>query len=63
MHKVNDPVLEGHAMGDRHCKRCTDGFPKPCPQCGGLLHGELEQIEGDGQMLASECENCHRHPE
>lgn len=63
MHKINDPVLEGHDLGSRRCQQCTDGFPKPCPRCGGLLHGEVQHIEDDGDMLASECEQCHRRPD
>lgn len=63
MKQVNDPVLTGHDTGKRHCRRCTDGFPKRCPECGNLLHGELEQIEDNGQVLVSECESCHGHSE
>ena len=63
MKQVNDPVLTGHHEGDRDCSACTDGFPKPCPECGGLLHASLEQIEDDGQVLVSECESCHGRPE
>lgn len=63
MRQVNDPVLEGHALRDKHCGECTDGFPKSCPACGGLLHGALERIAGDGIVLMSECEECHAHPE
>lgn len=63
MKKVNDPVLEGHAIGNDKCRACTDGFPKPCPECGGLLHAVLERIEGNGQVLVSECESCHGRPE
>jgi|GEM_PF-4440688 len=63
MHNVSDPVLEGHDLGKRHCRSCTTGFPKQCPECGGWLHGELERIEGNGQVLVTECEKCHRRPE
>lgn len=59
MKQVNDPVLTGHDEGAWNCRECTDGFPKPCPECGGLLHGAIERIEGDGQVLVSECESCH----
>lgn len=46
-----------HDADDRYCRRCTSGFPQPCP-CGGQVHGELLNIPGDGFIQLSRCERC-----
>ena len=46
-----------HVSDERHCGRCTKGFPQPCP-CGGRVHGELLDIPNDGFIQLTRCERC-----
>lgn len=57
MDEIEHPHWDTHARGDRHCADCTTGFPRDC-RCGGLVHGEVVQVPGDGFVQLTRCERC-----
>ncbi len=53
-------ILEGHSLGDKNCKYCVEGFPRPC-QCGGLFHANIQKAKDNGYILFDKCDKCGAH--
>lgn len=58
---VSGEGLYAHSVGDSKCdKGWCDGcsYPKPCP-CGGLIHADFGDEDGDGDYwLHTKCDKC-----
>jgi len=57
MESIEHPNWDLHASNDEHCRQCSDGFPHRCV-CGGLVHGEIADIPGDGFVQLTHCDRC-----
>ena len=50
-------MRSNHQVGNKHCKTCTEGFPKECAACGKLVHAELVTEWGRIDLFYH-CDGC-----
>jgi gamma-glutamylcyclotransferase (GGCT)/AIG2-like uncharacterized protein YtfP len=57
METIEHPNWADHAIEGGHCAKCDQGYPHECP-CGGMVHGEVVSVPGDGYAQLTHCDRC-----